>query len=151
MAPALPPPHPQPGACPVSRRSETDRSERVRTSRGPVAGQPDGRCGVIRGSNALLAGAAASRWDCDAGQGGRPVFRQKVCMGQGTAVSSSSARSAGREQPWIEPRAALVALCRSMLARLEALELILNQGFPKYGPGGALDPFRGSLGSKLFS
>lgn len=31
--------------------------------------------------------------------------------------------------------AVLVALCRSTLARLEALEFILNQGFPKYGPG----------------
>lgn len=48
-----------------------------------MAGQPDGRCGVIRESSALLAGAAVSRWDCDTGQGGRPVFQAEGVRGPG--------------------------------------------------------------------
>ena len=88
----LPSPDPQPGACPVGGRNETDGSERVRTSWGPMAGQPDGRYGVISGSDALLAGAAASRWDYDTGRGRRPVF-------QAEGVPSARTQQWARAQP----------------------------------------------------
>lgn len=80
--------------------------------------------------------------ECGPGRSGELELSQ--LRGQRKALG----RTKGCVSAW---EAALVALCRSTLARLEALEFILNQGFPKYGPGGALGPFRGSLGSKLFS
>lgn len=46
-------------------RNEAYGLERIRTSRGPMAEEPDGWCGVISGSEVLLAGAAVSRWDFD--------------------------------------------------------------------------------------
>ena len=93
----LPSPDPQPGACPVGGRNKADRSGRVRISRGPVAGQPDGHRGVISGSDALLAGAAASRWDCDTGRGSAASSSWKESWGRhvGSTIPSAGSKPEG--------------------------------------------------------
>lgn len=55
-------------------RNEAHGSERIRTSMGPVAEEPNGWCEITSGRDIFLAGAAVSRWGFAMRWGRRPVF-----------------------------------------------------------------------------